>query len=266
MANSKNGAKPVALITGASGGIGEQLAWEFARHGVDMLLVARSKDKLAKLADALAEKHGVQAHVLAADLARPEGPAQVADAVRQSGATVGFLVNNAGVGLTGPFAETDLSRELAMLQLNVTSLVHLTKLLLPEMVRRHKGRILNVSSTAAFVPGPFMAGYYASKAYVLSHSVALAEELRGTEVTVTALCPGATRTGFEGAAGNDQSRLFRWLSSGDVAGVAREAYRGMMVGKAIVAPGWFAKATVATGGIGPRSVAARLARYLNEAG
>ena len=257
--------KGTALISGASGGIGEALAWEFARDGYGLVLVARRQGKLDTLAQELTRKHGIPCRALAVDLARPDGPWQAVDAVRKAGIAVDILVNNAGVGLSGPFAGTDMQRELDLLQLNVTSLVVLTKLLLPDMVARRRGRILNVSSTAAFVPGPYMAGYYASKAYVLSLSIALAEELRGTGVTVTTLCQGATRTGFEELAGMGQTRLFRWFSSGDVAGVARAGYRGLMAGRALVAPGWFAKLTVAIAGIGPRTMAAKLARYLDSA-
>jgi len=252
------------LITGASGGIGEALAWEFARDGYALVLAARSRDKLDALAGKLKAQHGSACRVVAVDLAKPESPLTLAEGLRRDGVVVDILVNNAGVGLSGAFAETDLRRELEMLQLNVVSLVHLTKLLLPDMVKRGQGRILNVSSTAAFSPGPFMAGYYASKAYVLSLSVAMREELRGTGVTITTLCPGATETGFGGSAGMNQSRLFRWFSSGDVAGVARAAYRGLMSGRAIVAPGWFAKLIVSAGGIGPRPVAAKLARFLDQ--
>jgi short-subunit dehydrogenase len=252
------------LITGASGGIGEALAWEFARNGHNLMLVARRKDKLDALALELAKTHNIACDVVAADLSKPEAPDQVVYALQQANITVDMLVNNAGVGIAGRFADIDLQRELDMLQLNVASLVHLTKLLLPRMIARRWGRILMVSSTAGFVPGPLMAGYYASKGYVLSLSVALREELQGTGVTVTTLCPGPTETGFGAAADVNQSRLFRWFSSGDVTGVAHAAFRGLMRGRAIVAPGWFAKLIVGFGGIGPRPLAAKVARFLDE--
>lgn len=258
---SSNSGRTV-LITGASGGIGEALAWQFAAQGFGGILVARRQEPLAALAQAISARHGVAWDVMAADLALPDAPARLASALRERNRTVDILVNNAGVGLTGAFTDTDWRRERDMLQINVTALTELTKLLLPGMVQRRRGRILNVASTAGFVPGPLMAVYYASKAYVVDFSAALSNELRGTGVTVTALCPGPTRTGFDSTAGAGDSRLFRWFA-GDVRAVAHAGMRGTLAGKTIVAPGWLAKLVVATGGIGPRGIAAALARFLN---
>ena len=253
-----------ALITGASGGIGYELARLFARDGYDLVLVARSVPKLEELARQLSARHDTRSLVVPADLSRPDAPAAVVRRLAESRVAVEVLVNNAGVGLAGAFAETDVAAELAMLQLNVGALVSLTKLLLPGMIERGRGRILNVASTAAFVPGPFMAGYYASKAYILSLSDALASELRGTGVTVTTLAPGPTRTGFAAAAKMQSSRLFRAANVLSAARVARAGYRGLMKGKRLVVPGVTNKLLVVGVRLVPRRVTAALARRLNE--
>ena len=181
--------KETALITGASSGIGLDLARLFAKDGHDVVLVARSEGKLREIAAELERDFGMTAHVIVADLAKPDAPQTL---VAQLPVDVDVLVNNAGFGVLGPFVETDLAKELEMIQVNVVALTHLTKLLLPPMVARRRGRVLNVASTAAFQPGPLMAVYYATKAYVLSFSEAIADELRDSGVTVTALCPGPT--------------------------------------------------------------------------
>src|SRR5580704_10536671 len=215
-----------ALITGASAGLGLELAQLFAADKHDVVLVARRRDQLEALATRLAAEQGVVARVIAADLADPGAPQRIVDELRRRNIEVEFLVNNAGFGTTGPFVERDLLRELAMLQVNVASLVHLTGLLLPAMISRKSGRVLNLGSTAGFLPGPFMAVYYASKAFVNSFTEALAVELEGTGVTATVSCPGATATEFSQVAGNDQSALFKTnvMGAGDV---ARDAYRAM---------------------------------------
>src|SRR5215207_6130989 len=181
--------KMTALVTGASGGIGEELARLFAADGHDLVLLARSRDKLARLSEELAGKHGVGARVVAADLARPEAPREIFEELKGAGVTVDALVNNAGFGSYGLFAETDAKSELDLLQVNVVALTHLSKLFLPGMIARRRGYLMQVASTAAFQPGPLMAVYYASKAYVLSFSEALANECAGTGVVVSALCP-----------------------------------------------------------------------------
>jgi short-subunit dehydrogenase len=189
--------KKTALITGASGGIGLDLARLFAEGGYDVVLVARTESKLKELATELASKHGVSARAVAADLADPAAPAQLMERLKAEGVQVDVLVNNAGYGGYGTFAETELDAELKMIQLNISALTALSKAVLPGMLARKSGRILNVASTAAFQPGPLMAVYYATKAYVLSFSEALANETKGTGVTVTCLCPGPTKTGFQ---------------------------------------------------------------------
>jgi short-subunit dehydrogenase len=199
--------------------------------------------------------------VIPADLERAAAPAELFASVDSS---VDFLVNNAGFGFPGAFAETDLERELAMIQVNLTALTHLTKLFLRPMVERGRGRIMNVASTAAFQPGPLMAVYYATKAYVLSFSEALAEELSGTEVTVTALCPGPTATGFAAAADMANRRLFKVRTPMTSVEVARQGYRAMMRGKRVVITGTANKLLAQSVRISPRRLVTKIAKSLQE--
>ena len=180
------------LITGASSGIGRELAQQFARDGADLVLIARSEDRLRELAGQLAAQYGVTAQVLPADLSRPGGPDQIVQTLAQQQTDVDVLVNNAGFGAHGPVAGIGVQRQLEMIEVNVAALTRLTALLLPGMLERHRGGILNVASTAAFQPGPNSAVYYATKAYVLSFTEALAEEVRGSGVRVSCLAPGGT--------------------------------------------------------------------------
>ncbi|MBV8858718.1 MAG: SDR family oxidoreductase [Acidobacteria bacterium] len=255
--------KMTALVTGASGGIGEELARLFAADGHDLVLVARSRDKLARLSEELAGKHGVEAHALAADLARPEAPREIFEELSAGGVNVDALVNNAGVGSYGLFAETDLQSELDLLQLNVVALTHLSKLFLPGMIARRRGYLLNVASTAAFQPGPLMAVYYASKAYVLSLSEALANECGGTGVVVSALCPGPTETGFVAAAGMGDSKLFDRAVM-DARTVAVEGYRGLLAGKTVVIPGFRNNLLARSIGLFPRNLVTKVVRGIQE--
>lgn len=256
--------KQTALITGASSGIGLDLARVFAREGWDVVLVARSEDKLRALADSLAKEHGIAAHVIAADLARPDAAIGVLQALTERNLTVDALVNNAGFGVAGPFVETDGRAELEMIQVNCAAVTQLTKLLLPGMVARKRGRILNVASTAAFQPGPLMAIYYATKAYVLSFSEAIADELRDTGVTVTALCPGPTLTGFAEAAQMTSTRLFNLTRPASSADVARIGYKAMMGGQRVVVPGLKNKLLVQSVRISPRRMVTFIVRKLQE--
>ena len=255
---------PAVLITGASSGIGLELAKVFAAHGHALALVARSADTLEGVARQLATRHGIRALAVVADLSAPGAPDEVFGRVRNAGLRVDVLVNNAGTGLGGAFAATDLATELRMITLNVMALTHLTKLSLPGMLERGAGRILNVASTAAFAPGPLMAVYYATKAYVLSFSEALAAELRGTGVTVTALCPGPTRTGFQSAARIDGARLFRMPWVTDAATVARLGFKGLMRGKPIVIPGLLNKLLPQIVRVSPRRLVTWVSRLLQE--
>src|SRR5258706_7625520 len=253
-----------ALITGASSGIGLDLARLFAADKWDVALVARTEPKLRELAAQIEKEHGITAHVVAADLARPEAPAEIVKTLTDRGIAIEALVNNAGFGLLGEFAKTDLTAELEMIQLNVTALTHLTKLVLPPMVERKRGAILNVASTASFQPGPLMAVYYATKAYVLSFSEAIADELRDTGVTVTALCPGPTATGFASAAGIGATRLFSLTRPASSAAVARTGYRAMLRGRRVVITGWKNKLLAQSVRISPRRVVTFIVRKLQE--
>src|SRR5437762_5950845 len=226
-----------ALITGASGGIGYELALLCAQDGLDCIPVARSHDKLAELAARLESEFRVKTLVIARDLSRPTAVDEIYEEVSAASMTVEMLVNNAGFPVFGLFAQTQLETELEMLHVNVIALTALTKLFLRGMVERQAGRILNLASTAAFEPGPLMAVYYASKAYVLSFSQALANELKGTGVTVTALAPGPTRTGFQERGSLEDARLVRGQIA-DAGSVALAGYRGLMAGKSVVIPGW----------------------------
>jgi short-subunit dehydrogenase len=255
--------KMTALVTGASGGIGEELARLFAADGHGLVLVARSRDKLARLAEELQAKHGVEARVLAADLARPDAPREIFDELQGAGVTVDALVNNAGFGSYGLFAETDLKFELELLQVNVVALTHLTKLFLPGMLARRRGYVMNVASTAAFQPGPLMAVYYASKAYVLSFSEALTNECAGAGVRVSALCPGPTETGFVAAAGMGDSKLFDRAVM-DARTVAVEGYRGLLAGKAVVIPGVRNNLLARSIGFFPRNLVTKVVRGIQE--
>jgi short-subunit dehydrogenase len=255
--------KLTALVTGASGGIGEELARLFAADGHDLVLVARSRDKLARLAAELGEKNKVAARVLAADLARPEAPREIFEELGGAGVVVDALVNNAGFGSYGLFAETDLKSELDLLQVNVVALTHLSKLFLPSMLARRRGFVMNVASTAAFQPGPLMAVYYASKAYVLSLSEALANECEGTGVRVSALCPGPTETGFVAAAGMEQSKLFD-RGAMTAREVAEAGYRGLLAGKTLVIPGLRNALVARAVGMMPRGMVTKVVRGIQE--
>lgn len=255
--------KLTALITGASGGIGEELARLFAADGHDLVLVARSEDKLAHLAAELGGAHNVEARIIVSDLARPEAPREIFDELRAAGVRVDVLVNNAGFGSYGQFAETDLRHELGLLQVNIVALTHLTKLFLPAMIERKMGYVMNVASVAAFQPGPLMAVYYASKAYALHFSEAIANELAGAGVVVSALCPGPTDTGFVAAAGMEQSKLFE-LGAMDARTVAVEGYRGLFAGKAIVVTGLRNKLTARLVGFAPRAWVTKVVRGIQE--
>ena len=256
--------RSAAIVTGASSGMGIEYAKLFARDGHEPVLVARREDRLAALAAELEKAHGVPAHVVAADLAAPAGIARVVDEVKRLGLDVEFLVNDAGFAVSGAFSESDLEHVLDMVKVNVIALLALTRAFLPDMIARGRGRILNVGSTAGFVPGPFMAVYYASKAFVNSFTEALWYELRGTGVTVTVSCPGATATEFAAVAGSDRSLLFR-LGAADPADVAREGYRAMMRGDPLVVHGLKNRLLVQSLRVSPRRTIRSVAARLNPA-
>jgi short-subunit dehydrogenase len=265
MRSKQNGApSQTALVTGASSGIGLELAKVLARHGYDLVLVARKRDALEAVAGQIEGQYDVKAHVFAADLRRREAPEAIWDFLRNEAIPVTVLINNAGFGLGGEFADTELTRELEMIQVNIAALTHLTKLFLPAMIKAKSGRVLNVASTAAFQPGPLMAVYYATKAYVLSFSEALAEELRNTGVTVTALCPGPTRTEFASEAGVTNSRLFSLFGAADATDVAEYGFRAMMEGTRVAIPGIKNKIVAQVNRISPRAITAKVVRIAKQ--
>ncbi len=262
--------RDTVVVTGASAGIGEELARLFARDGHDLVLVARDEARLRQVGESLARDHGVRFEVVVADLSDPAAPEEVFRRVREMGVQVDALVNNAGFGVYGPFVgsdgepATDLARELAMIQVNVSALVHLSKLFLPAMVARGVGQVLNVASTAAFQPGPTMAIYYATKAFVLSFSQAVAVELEGTGVTVTALCPGPTHTRFAASAQVEGSRLFKQAGVMSAEEVARIGYDAMRRGKTTMIAGTMNAVMARATRLVPRTLAARLAMKAQE--
>lgn len=255
-------ARPLALITGPSSGIGEDLARVFAREGWDLVLVARSEDKMRALALELEAAHGTTSLVIPADLSDTSAPEAVWKALGDR--PLEALVNNAGYGVAGAIAEAPLAAELGMFQVNVMSLVALTKLALPGMVSRQSGRILNVASTAAFQPGPFMAGYYATKACVLSYTEALAEELRGTGVSATCLCPGRTRTDFFRRADLEGVAYISRLGLMPARDVAELGYRATMARKPLVVAGLSNRLMAFSVRFTPRRLVVRITRALQE--
>lgn len=246
------------LITGASGGIGAALARCFATRGYSLILVARSAEPLAALAANLRASHGIDTTVLTVDLAAPNAAETLVQSLGDR--PVDILVNNAGFATFGPLAAADLPRTEEEIRLNVTTLTSLTRLLLPGMLARKRGRILNVASTAAFFPGPFMAVYYATKAYVLSFSLALREECRGTGVTVTCLCPGPTKTNFVSAAKMESSPLFRVSPLQTPQAVAECGVSGCLAGRTIVFPSLWNRLQTVFGHFVPRQLQARIVR------
>jgi uncharacterized protein len=234
--------RKTALVTGASGGIGEEIARELAARNHDLVLIARSEDKLETLAGELAQKYSVTATPIALDLSTPSATDDIARELETRGLRIDVLVNNAGFADYGDFASSDPSKQFQMLNLNIVTLTMLTRALLPAMLERKSGHVLNVASTAAFMPGPLMSVYYASKAYVLSFSEALSEELRDTGVSVTALCPGPVETGFQSRAAMEDSKLLQGslnrMSKLSAADVAKTAVDALEHGQRVVIPGF----------------------------
>lgn len=256
--------RPIAIITGASSGIGRDLAELFARDGHDLILVARRQDALESLARTLAQRYGVSCDPFVADLSRRLEREHLAARIRTVDQHVDALVNNAGIGTHGYFHETDLERELALIEVNITAVVHLTKVVLPGMLARKRGRIMNVSSVAAFQPGPLMAAYYASKAFVQSFSEALAEEVDGSGVTVTAICPGPTVTEFHESAGIGSNAPNVGAPRMTSREVAEAAYRGAAQGKRVVVTGLRNKVVVLANRLLTRRRMTRIVRRLQE--
>ncbi|WP_017652939.1 SDR family NAD(P)-dependent oxidoreductase [Fortiea contorta] len=253
-----------ALITGAASGIGYQLARIFALNNYNLVLVDRMGQKLLEIADKFHEEFHVFVKTIVKDLSLATSPEEIFTELQQAAINVDVLVNNAGFGIHGLFHETNLTTELEMLQVNVVCLTHLTKLFLKHMVKQGNGKVLNVSSAAAFQPGPLMAVYFATKAYILSFSQALASELEGTGVTVTALCPGPTESAFHertGAAGTKQVKENKMMGA---AHVAQIGYQALMEGKTVVIPGFKNRILAEIVRFAPRNLVTKIVKNMQE--
>jgi short-subunit dehydrogenase len=252
----------IALITGASGGIGQELAMIHAAAGDDLILVARSGSKLMELKKELESKHRIRVVPVQKDLSAPGAARALYEETHAQGLKVDYLINNAGFGDFGYFHESDPEKTEQMMQLNMAALTQLCRYYVTDMITRKKGRIMNVASTAAFQPGPLMAVYFATKAYVLHFSEALNNELSGTGVTVTALCPGATQSGFKAAAAMEDSGLMKGKKLPTSAEVARFGYKAMLRGRPVGVHGTINAVLAATVGWMPRQWAVAVTRKM----
>ena len=257
-------ARERVLITGASSGIGAELAKLAAAQGHDLVLVARGRNELEALAQELTERHGNGVRVVPRDLTEIGAAQAICDELQSAGLSIDILINNAGFGLSGTFWRNDMGNVTDLLHVNVVALTQLTRLLLPQMVARGRGKVLNVASIAAFQPGPLMAAYYASKAYVLSFSEAVANELKGSGVTMTVLCPGPTRTGFGQRAGLNLSRLSSWIPVSDARTVAQVGFEAMKRGETLVISGLLNRLAAFGTRFAPRRLLAAIVRAMQE--
>lgn len=252
-----------ALITGSSNGIGYELANVHAEKGDNLVLVARSKSKLNEFKEELEEKNKIQVYTIEKDLSIPRAAMEVYDELKKQNISVDYLINNAGLGDFGFFAESDWKKQESMINLNITALAHFTRLFLPDMIKRGSGKIMNVASTASFQPGPTMSVYFATKAFVLSFSEAVNNEVRDFGITVTALCPGSTESGFHAAAiGNGKLVKERRLTSSKQ--VAEYGYRAMMKGKTVAIHGLKNRIMANSVRFLPRSLVAKAVRKIQE--
>lgn len=252
-----------ALITGASSGIGYELALVHAATGGNLVLVARREDRLLEIQKEIEHTFKVKVSVIALDLSKPDAATKLYQSTKHQGISVDYLINNAGFGDVGPFSETSWEKEASMIDLNIKALTHLTKVYLPEMLERKNGRIMNVASTAAFLPGPLMAIYYATKHYVFAFSEALASELQGTGVSVTALCPGITKSEFQEVANLNTSRMGRFLKVATSKEVAVYGYKKMLKGKVVAIHGAMNKLVALSVRFTPRSFARAMVKKLH---
>ena len=242
-----------ALITGTTSGIGEALAEQFAQNRINLILVSRDIDKLNRQAESLSSRFGIDVQVIAADLTEEHAAQAIYDQTKQMGITVQYLVNNAGFDEHGYFVETDLANEIGMIKAHAICTTQMMKLYIPDMITAKYGRILNLGSTASFMPCPYNSVYAATKAFILSVSKGVGAELKGTGVTVTALCPGATNTEFARKAGMEDTRLFSTMTM-DPATVARIGYKAMLKGKPQVVTGFYNKVQVASSKLLPSAL------------
>ena len=253
-----------ALITGASNGIGFEMAKIFAVKDINLVLVARRKDKLDELKRELEAKHKVWVYTIGKDLALPGATKEIFDEVKANSLSIDYLVNNAGFGDFGPFAESDWNKQEQMINLNITTLAHFTRLFLPDMICRGGGKILNVASTASFQPGPMMSVYYATKAFVLSFSEAVNDEVRKNGITITALCPGPTKSGFQGAAAMEGSKLLERIDLATSKEVAEYGYKAMMKGRAVAIHGFKNSIMANSVRFAPRALVVKVTRKIQE--
>ena len=253
--------KKTALITGASSGLGTEFARIHASKGDNLVLVARGKDKMEALKTEFEKQFGISVYVISKDLSVQSAPKEVYDELEVQKIHIDYLINNAGFGDFGVFAECDWEKQFQMINLNIMALTYLTRLFLPDMIKNKFGKILNIASTAAFQPGPTMSIYFATKAFVLSFSESIANELKGTNVTVTALCPGATETGFKAAAALDNSNLFKGNQIATSKEVAEFGYNSMMKGKTVVVHGFVNTLMSQSVRFAPRNIVTAIARY-----
>lgn len=253
-----------ALITGASNGIGLELAKIHAAKGGNLILVARSEAKLKSIKTELEQRYGIQAMVIASDLAVAGAAQAIYNTIAEAGLHVDYLINNAGFGDFGLFHTANWEKTAQMLQLNIATLTHLTHLFIPKMLAQKQGKIMNVASTAAFQSGPTMAVYYATKAYVLSFSEAIANELEGTGITVTTLCPGATESGFQSAAAMEESALVKGKQLPSSAEVAKYGYNAMLKGKTVAIHGFMNWLMANSVRFVPRAIVVKLTRKIQD--
>lgn len=259
-----NNMNKTALITGASSGIGLDLAKIHAQKGDNLVLIARREDKLLELKTELEKSNNTQVFTITKDLSNFNAAQEVYDILKEKDIRIEYLINNAGFGGYGFFHETGWEKEGKMIDLNIRSLTHFTKLFAKDMVAQGSGKIMNVASTASFLPGPLMAVYYATKHYVLNFSESIANELKGTGVTVTALCPGPTTSGFQDAADLNDSQLFKRTIVASSEKVARYGYKSMMNGKTVAIEGISNKIFSFLSRITPRKIAAAMVRIVQN--
>ncbi len=251
--------RKTVLITGASSGLGVEFAKIHAAKGDNLVLVARGKDKMNLLKTEIEKRYDIFVYVIGRDLSEVGAPKTIFNELKAQKIHIDYLINNAGFGDFGLFAQSNWEKQLQMINLNITALAYFTRLFLPEMIKHKSGKILNIASTAAFQPGPTMSVYFATKAFVLSFSEALANELKGTGVTVTTLCPGATATGFKSTASLDNSSLFKGKVANSKS-VAEFGHKAMMKGKSVVIHGFINKIMASSVRFAPRKLVTIIAR------
>jgi len=256
--------KKTALITGSTSGIGFELAYIHARQEGNLVLIARSKDKLEQIKKDLESNYKINVYIIEKDLSLKDSAKDVYDELVKNKITVDYLINNAGFGDYGFFNDADWGKLERMINLNITALTHLTKLFLKDMIKRGDGKIMNVASTAAFQSGPTMAVYFATKAYVLSFSEAINNEVQNSGVTVTVLCPGATQSGFQAAASQQESRMVKGRKLISSKAVAEFGYNAMLKGKAVAIQGILNYLVANSIRFFPRSMVVKLTRFIQD--